>query len=39
MFDQAFIDQIAKAVVAKLPKAPSVRWPELMSIEGERDAD
>jgi hypothetical protein len=33
MFDQTFIDQIAKAIVAKLPKTSGNRWPELMSIE------
>lgn len=33
MFDREFINEIATAVAARLPKAPSKRWPELMSIE------
>jgi hypothetical protein len=33
VFDEAFIEQLAAAVAAKLPKPPSGRWPELMSIK------
>lgn len=33
LFDLEFINEIASAVAARLPKAPSQRWPELMSIE------
>ncbi len=33
MFDREFINEIASAVAARLPKPSNQRWPELMSIE------
>jgi hypothetical protein len=33
MFDQVFIEQLAKALAALIPRPASGRWPELMSIK------
>jgi hypothetical protein len=33
MLDEVFIERLAAAVAAKMPRPTGVRWPELMSIK------